>query len=130
MEEVSIITGKINKLGVLDYLVFASILVISCGIGFYHAWKDRHKQTVSNVLLAGRNMHPIPVALSLVASFMSAITLLGVPVEMYSFSTMYFWIGLGYFLVMAGAAHIYTPMFYMLKVTSVYEVSVANQMYV
>lgn len=123
MTEVSIITGKINQFGILDYVIFAAVLIISGVIGFYHAWKDRNNQNLKQFLLAGGNMHPIPVALSLVASFMSAITLLGVPVEMYQYSTMYMWIGVGYFLVMAGAAHIYTPIFYMLKVTSVYEVS-------
>ena len=54
---------------------------------------------------------------------MSAITLLGTPVEMYQYSTMYFYIGIGYLLVMAGAAHIYIPIFYRLRVTSAYEVS-------
>ena len=66
-------------------------------------------------------MSPYPVSLSLLASFMSAITLLGLPAEMYGFTTMYIWIGLGYFLVVAGAAHIYIPIFYRLKVTSAFE---------
>ena len=66
------------------------------------------------------------MTLSLVASFMSAITLLGTPVEMFQYSTMYFYIGIGYLLVMAGAAHIYVPIFYRLKITSAYEVSHAG----
>ena len=63
------------------------------------------------------------MTLSLVASFMSAITLLGTPVEMFQYSTMYFYIGIGYLLVVAGAAHIYIPIFYRLRITSAYEVS-------
>jgi hypothetical protein len=67
-------------------------------------------------------MHFIPVAMSLLASFMSAITLLGTPAEMYNFTTMYWYIGISYFFVMFMAAHIYIPIFYNLKVTSAYEV--------
>uniref|UniRef100_A0A0B7APP5 Sodium-coupled monocarboxylate transporter 1 n=1 Tax=Arion vulgaris TaxID=1028688 RepID=A0A0B7APP5_9EUPU len=114
-------TGTLKQFSVLDYVIFAAVLVISAGIGFYHAWKDRKQKTSDEFLLAGRNMSPYPVALSLLASFMSAITLLGVPSEMYSYTTMYFWIGLGYFLVIAGATHIYIPIFYNLGVTSAYE---------
>ncbi|KAK7475399.1 hypothetical protein BaRGS_00033349, partial [Batillaria attramentaria] len=121
VEDVSIETGKTKTFSALDYVIFAAILVISASIGFYNAWKDRRDLTLKNFLLAGGNMQLLPVALSLLASFMSAITLLGTPVEMYIYSTMYFYIGIGYFFVMAGAAHIYVPIFYRLRITSVYE---------
>ncbi|CAL1529752.1 unnamed protein product [Lymnaea stagnalis] len=114
-------TGQLKQFSWLDYVIFAAILVVSAGIGFYHALKDRKNKSMSNFLLAGRNMSPIPVGLSLLASFMSAITLLGTPAEMYNYTTIYFWIGAGYFLVIAGAAHVYMPIFYHLQVTSAYE---------
>lgn len=116
-------TGKLKQFTVVDYVIFAAVLVISAGIGFYHAWKDRRQKSIDEFLLAGRNMHPVPVALSLLASFMSAITLLGTPAEIYNYTTMYFWIGVGYLLVIAGATHIYIPVFYKLGVTSAYEVN-------
>lgn len=119
--EYSFNTGQLKKFSWLDYVIFAAILVVSAGIGFYHALKDRKNKSMSNFLLAGRNMSPIPVGLSLLASFMSAITLLGTPAEMYNYTTIYFWIGVGYFLVIAGAAHVYMPIFYQLQVTSAYE---------
>ena len=67
-------------------------------------------------------MSPFPVSLSLLASFMSAITMLGTPAEMYNYTVMYWWISVSYLFVIAGAAHIYMPVFYQLKVTSAYEV--------
>ncbi|KAL8566599.1 hypothetical protein ACOMHN_054821 [Nucella lapillus] len=121
VEDVSIITGKTKTFGVLDYVIFAAILVISASIGFYHAWKERRNQTLKDYLLAGGNMRTGPVMMSLLASFMSAITLLGTPVEMYQYSTIYFYIVISYVLVMAGAAHIYAPIFHRLRITSVYE---------
>lgn len=114
-------TGNLKQFSAFDYVMFVAILVISAGIGFYHAWKGRNKTDMKHFLLAGGKMSPWPVSLSLLASFMSAITLLGLPAEMYSFTTMYFWIAIGYFLVIAGAAHLYVPTFYNLKVTSAFE---------
>lgn len=114
-------TGKLKQFSALDYVFFSAVLVISAGIGLYHAWKDRKKKALDDYLLAGRSMNPFPVGLSLLASFMSAITLLGTPAELYNYTTIYFWIGLGYFFVIAGAAQIYIPVFYRLQVTSAYE---------
>ncbi|CAG5135836.1 unnamed protein product, partial [Candidula unifasciata] len=114
-------TGAVKRFSAVDYGIFAAVLAISAGIGAWFAWKDRRKKGIDDFLLAGRNMSPFPVALSLLASFMSAITLLGTPAEMYNFTTMYWWIGLGYFFVIAGASHIYIPVFYNLGVTSAYE---------
>ncbi|XP_050394459.1 sodium-coupled monocarboxylate transporter 2 [Patella vulgata] len=114
-------TGIVNSFTPWDYVIFAAILVISAGIGFYFAFKDRKKKNIHEFLLAGRNMSPYPVALSLLASFMSAITLLGTPAEMYNYTTMYWWIGLSYLFVVAAAAHIFIPIFYRMQVTSAYE---------
>ncbi|CAG5123375.1 unnamed protein product, partial [Candidula unifasciata] len=115
-------TGEVKHFSAIDYGIFASVLAISAGIGAWFAWKDRREKAIDEFLLAGRRMSPYPVALSLLASFMSAITLLGTPAEMYNFTTMYWWIGVSYFFVMAAASHIYIPVFYNLRVTSAYEI--------
>lgn len=116
-------TGQKNAFHVVDYILFAGLLLCSAGIGLFYAIKDRRKSNTKEFLLAGGNMNPIPVSLSLLASFMSAITLLGTPAEMYNYTTIYWWIGLGYFFVILGAAHVYMPVFYRLRVTSSYEVN-------
>lgn len=119
-------TGETNKFNVVDYVLFGIILSVSAGIGLFYAIKDRHRQNTKEFLMAGGDMHPVPVALSLLASFMSAITLLGTPAEMYNYTTMYWWIGLAYFFVAFGSAHIFIPIFYRLNVTSAYEVSTSS----
>ncbi|XP_076075543.1 sodium-dependent multivitamin transporter-like [Mytilus galloprovincialis] len=113
--------GGKHSFTTVDYVLFALTLTVSASIGFYYAWADRRKKNIKEFLMAGGNMSPIPVALSLLASFMSAITLLGTPGEMYNYTTMYWWIGLSYFFVVFGAAHVFLPVFYNLKVTSAYE---------
>ncbi|KAJ8318085.1 hypothetical protein KUTeg_003176 [Tegillarca granosa] len=114
-------TGETHTFSVVDYVLFALMLVVSAAIGLFYAIKDRRRQNTNDFLMAGGNMHAFPVALSLLASFMSAITLLGTPAEMYNYTTMYWWIGLSYLFVVFGAAHIFLPVFYRLKVTSAYE---------
>ena len=121
-EDYSFETGKIHGFTVVDYVLFGLMLAFSASIGIFYAIKDRNRATTKEFLLAGGNMNPIPVALSILASFMSAITLLGTPAEMYNYTTMYWYIGLGYLFVVAGAAHIFIPVFYRLRVTSAYEV--------
>ena len=61
------------------------------------------------------------MTMSLVASFMSAITLLGTPAEMYVSGTQYVSLLLAYPLVMGATAHLYLPVFYSLGVTTSYE---------
>ncbi|XP_071129767.1 sodium-coupled monocarboxylate transporter 2-like [Mytilus edulis] len=117
----SFVTGRRNTFHVLDYVFFIGTLVVSLLIGIFFGYRGRTKHSTKEVLLAGGKMHFIPVSMSLLASFMSAITLLGTPAEMYNFTTMYWYIGISYFFVMFMAAHIYLPVFYNLGVTSVYE---------
>lgn len=119
-------TGKIHGFSVVDYVLFGLMLAFSATIGVFYAIKDRKRSNTKEFLLAGGNMNPIPVSLSILASFMSAITLLGTPAEMYNYTTMYFYIGLGYLFVVAGAAHLFIPIFYKLRCTSAYEVSILS----
>ncbi|KAI3378576.1 hypothetical protein SNEBB_007100 [Seison nebaliae] len=106
----------------VDYVIFAGILLVSSGIGVFYAIKARReKATVDNFLMAGREMGPIPVSLSLVASFMSAITVLGTPKEVYVDGMGYFYIFLCYFVIMALTARYFIPFYYHMNITSVYE---------
>ena len=64
-----------------------------------------------------------PVAMSILASFTSAISILGFSQEMYKYGTMYWMIGFSYFITQPLAAEIYVPLFHGLKITSAYEVT-------
>ncbi|KAK3088216.1 hypothetical protein FSP39_016248 [Pinctada imbricata] len=108
-----------------DYLVFGCTVGICAVIGLYHAIRDqrRKKNTTEEFLLAGRKMAVFPVSLSMLGSFISANTLLGTPAEMYNFNTMYWWISVGFIVAIVGATQIFLPIFYNLKVTSVYQIT-------
>ncbi len=66
-----------NQFSVGDYVVFGLMLVISAAIGFYFAWKDRRKQNTTEFLLGNRTLQIFPVAMSILASFTSAVSILG-----------------------------------------------------
>lgn len=65
---------------VLDYCLFAAVLLISAIVGIYYFLKEKFGKkelTSDDLLMGGREMSVFPVAMSLVASYMSAITVLG-----------------------------------------------------
>ncbi|KAL1783106.1 sodium-dependent multivitamin transporter [Sigmodon hispidus] len=63
----------------------------------------------------------LPVALSLLATFQSAVAILGAPAEIYRYGTQYWFLGCSYFLGLLIPAHIFIPVFYRLHLTSAYE---------
>jgi solute carrier family 5 (sodium-coupled monocarboxylate transporter), member 8/12 len=62
------------------------------------------------------------------ASFMSAITLIGVSNENYQFGTQFIVINFSYGLATPLCAYLYLPVFYNMRVTSAYEVSEIKQL--
>ena len=105
-----------------DYAIFALLLCISAGIGIWHALRGGRQKTTKEYLLADRGMGAIPVGMSVVATFMSAIAVLGTPAEIYNFGTMFWWFGLAYAICCLLVAFLYMPVFYKLQITSVFEV--------
>ncbi|KAI8519106.1 Sodium-coupled monocarboxylate transporter 1 [Branchiostoma belcheri] len=104
-----------------DYAVFAVLLLISTGIGVFFAYAGGGQKTVQQFLLGDRKMGIFPVAMSLLASFMSAITVLGTPAEIYLNGTMFWMFWVSFALVGVISAHIYMPVFFNLGAASAYE---------
>lgn len=129
------------QLSSLDYLVFGVSLLVSLAIGLYYSCSKPNQamkkvsadindelncQKTDDYLLGSRQMGVLPVSFSLMASFMSAITLIGVPSEIYSFSIQFVFINASYILATPIAVYVYLPVFYRLHVTSVYEVLLSS----
>ena len=112
-----------RQMGAVDYVIFALVLGVSAGIGIYYAFCGTKQKSTKEFLMASRSMGVFPVTLSLLASFMSAITLLGTPAEMYIFGTQYWLIAIAYLFTMPASAYLFLPIFYRLNLTSCYEVS-------
>ncbi|CAH1780744.1 unnamed protein product [Owenia fusiformis] len=101
-----------------DYLVFASILVISGIIGCV---AGRGQDSAEDFTLAGRGMGLLPVALSIVGS-LAAVYVLGIPAEMYLDGVQQWHIFiLPLFVAVFVTALLFVPLFYPLKIASIYE---------
>ncbi|XP_038216722.1 sodium-coupled monocarboxylate transporter 2-like isoform X2 [Zerene cesonia] len=106
----------------LDYLVFGAMLLLSALIGVYFAFFAKRKQnTTSEYLMGGKTMGMFPISMSLIASYVSGISLLGLPSEMYTYGTQLWAIVLSEWIVSVTIAIVYLPVFYNLQITSTYE---------
>ena len=113
---------KIKKsFHVVDYCVFAAVLLISLAIGLYHAFSGGKQKTKSEYLMGNRQMLLLPIAISILVSVISANTILGIPAEMYSYGIdIFFTIG-GIMVACLVVALTFVPLLYPLKLTSCYE---------
>jgi len=110
-----------NGLGAVDYVVLCALLLVSASIGVYYRFSGGRQKTTKEYLLADKRMSCIPVGFSLMASFMSSITLLGVSSENYIYGTQFVVINVAYIIGTPLAAYFYLPVFYKLQNASVYQ---------
>ncbi|XP_023176123.2 sodium-coupled monocarboxylate transporter 1 isoform X4 [Drosophila hydei] len=143
---VSDLSSALQHFGIVDYLVFIAMLVVCAVIGFYFGFiekkKKQQKGQVStdekdgagtagmderrgsealDYLVGGRKMKVFPVSLSLVASFVSGISLLGTSTEIYVYGTQYAFILVTLAISGLISWYIFLPVFCNLQLTSTYE---------
>ncbi|XP_072106034.1 sodium/iodide cotransporter isoform X2 [Mobula birostris] len=104
-----------------DYILFAGMFLTSVGIGIYYAVRQGGRTKVDEFFTGGRQLSALPVGLSLAASFMSAVQVLGVPVEAYNYGIKFTQMCLGQTLNAVLTAYLFLPIFYRLGLTSTYE---------
>ncbi|KAL6426233.1 hypothetical protein ACFW04_009043 [Cataglyphis niger] len=104
----------------IDWLVFALMLFVSAIAGLWH-FRSAQKSDTRDYLLGGRSLGLFPVTASLVASFISGVTILGTPTEIYNFGTQYWITIISIFFSGIVVAFVYLPVFTTLQLNSVYE---------
>lgn len=125
---------------IVDYIIFCGMLVVSAGTGIYYGYyrKTAINETcdlriksgrslnfgskkLSEYLLGSRSLATFPVAMSLIGSYVSGVTVLGTPAEIYNFGTQY-WLTLIPVMLMAlTVSTVYLPVFTTLRICSSYE---------
>ncbi|XP_047203580.1 sodium-coupled monocarboxylate transporter 1 [Girardinichthys multiradiatus] len=113
--------GPVSTFSVWDYVVFAVTILGAASIGLFQAIRGRKETSSAEFLLGGRQMTAVPVAMSLTASFMSGITVIGTPAEAYRFGTAFWLFGFSYAIMSIITAELFVPLFYRLAITSAYE---------
>ncbi|XP_041355395.1 sodium-coupled monocarboxylate transporter 1-like [Gigantopelta aegis] len=111
----------IPTFGAADYVVFALMLLVSAGIGVFYAFWGGRQKTTKEFLMADRSMKIIPVAISILVSFISAILILGTPAEMYTNGTEYILYTVGVCIGIALSTVLFVPMIFSLHMTSSFE---------
>ncbi|XP_063884462.1 sodium-coupled monocarboxylate transporter 1-like isoform X3 [Scylla paramamosain] len=107
--------------GVADWTIFVIMLAASVLIGVVSAVRDRGRSSTQEFLLGGRNMPPIAVAFSLLGGWVSAISILGNPTEIYFHGTQLSTTLLGFIPAVIVMHQITIPIFYNLKMFSIAE---------
>lgn len=107
---------------VADFVVFSLTLLASMGIGIFYSRAGGAQQNNNEYLMAGRSMASIPVAISVLASFVSSIAILGNPAEVYTYGFQYWINSFTNFISVPIMALVFLPVYYNLRLTSSYEV--------
>ncbi|XP_055894114.1 sodium-coupled monocarboxylate transporter 1-like isoform X1 [Biomphalaria glabrata] len=108
-------------LQIADYVVIAVMLFIPLAVGVFFAIKDAKKTNRDEYLFGGRKMSMLPVALSIFATFMSAISMMGIPTEVYYYGAMHTTFQIGFALSFLIGYVTMIPLIYPLHVTSIYQ---------
>ncbi|EGK97435.1 AGAP013403-PA [Anopheles gambiae str. PEST] len=116
----------------LDYVVFVWMLVVSIMIGIFFGYRNHMKRKrrpqqsrnmteAQDYLVGGRKMQTFPVAVSLVASWVSGVPMLGTATEIYVYGSQFCYIVFS--MVLAGLLmnYLFLPVFHELQITSTYE---------
>lgn len=106
-----------------DYAVFAAMLSISMAIGVFQALKKQSRSSsADDFFTGGRSLPAVPVGLSLCASFMSAVQVLGVPAEVSRYGFKFLYMCLGQSINSLLTAYLFLPVFFQLGITSTNQV--------
>ncbi|XP_077989565.1 sodium-coupled monocarboxylate transporter 1-like [Glandiceps talaboti] len=123
-------SNDVIAFGVVDYVVFSGMLVISTLTGIYHGFAKGGQHSTSrctaitdwkNTILADKSMHFLPVAMSILVSFTSPLSIMGTPAEIYVHGIRYAVFSLSLLWCLPMVAYLYLPVFQNLQLTSAYE---------
>ncbi|ELU06320.1 hypothetical protein CAPTEDRAFT_204194 [Capitella teleta] len=111
-----------NQLHWADYVIMVGLLGISLAIGVYHSLTGGRQRTTSEFILANRKLMVIPTIMSMVMSYMSAISFIGSTAEIYEYGAMpLIWDIPGDFIGNIFIAFFVVPWIYPLKLVSIFD---------
>lgn len=105
--------------GALDWLVVAGYFALMIFIGFAVA-RGRGRENAHEYFLANRSLPTLALAVSIVATTLSAATFIGVPDEVYRRDIGYLTLFLGTFLAVFIVAFFFVPRLYLAGTVTIY----------
>nr|XP_039270158.1 sodium-coupled monocarboxylate transporter 2-like [Styela clava] len=110
-----------NNFGIDDFIAFAVVLLASCIIGIYFAYKDRKDSSMSTYFFGGKQMHPVAVGLSMAVTFQSSIAVIAEPTEAYIVGNVAIWYPITSFLAFTLSFFYFMPAFYTMDHGTIFE---------
>lgn len=110
--------GRFVMFTPVDWLILVAYIAAVCGLGslFY-----RRRASASDYFVGGRRMTAIPVAISLVAADMSAISYMGAPAWTFRHDLALIWSSWTYLLVAPVVMFLFLPFYSRCRVFTAYE---------
>ena len=106
-----------------DYFIFALTLLICLGVGLYFSLSGGKQRTTAEYLSGEHRLSPVTVGASIALSITSSIMVIGASAEVYEHGIQRSIDIFGVIIGVALSYALYLPMFYNLKITSLFEVS-------
>lgn len=111
----------VPNFAMLDYVVLMGFLSLSAGIGIFVAWQDRRKKSSKHFMTGNRQLSWLPVSLSMMASYLSSIGILGQPSEVFLRGSTLWISAISSTVSIVVAAFVFLPMYYKMDITSINE---------
>ncbi|KAL3247912.1 hypothetical protein MRX96_056782 [Rhipicephalus microplus] len=110
-------------IGVVEYVIFSVIIALNFGLGLYFSLrrKARATDTTTEMFLGSRALRSFPLAASLVASRISSVSFVGFTGHFYAYGFHLIWQSLNTFAMTSVVTFLFLPVFYGLRITSVFE---------
>lgn len=107
---------------VAEYVVFGVLMVANVMVGLYFSISRRAREAgASEAFLGGRSLGVVPLSLSVLASLVTAIGLVGFTAHFYRYGLHLLWASFPVFLLVPFIGRAVVPVIYRLRVTSVFE---------
>ncbi len=107
-----------NALTVGDYAVVVVYMVMVTAVGI---WAHAGNKTTKDFLFAGKTVGWLPMGISIAAAFISGISYMGLPAEIYSYGLGFMLYVFAYVLVIPVILYVFLPFYGRLPITTAYE---------
>ncbi|KAH7937416.1 hypothetical protein HPB49_011990 [Dermacentor silvarum] len=113
---------------VVEYVVFGAFMACNLSLGLYFSFRKTNagvgtRATTAEVFLGNRLLKTIPLAASAVASLFSSTGLVGFPAHYYAYGWHMAWAYVMPLVFVPLSTHVFVPVLYRLRLTSIFEVS-------
>ncbi|CAN7979592.1 unnamed protein product, partial [Ixodes pacificus] len=105
-----------------EYIIFGILVISNLGLGLYFAFTIRRgKASLDEIFLANRQIRTAPLALSVLASTMSASGIVGTTAHYYAYGFHFIWSVGAKLLALPIVMYVVVPILYRLKITSIFQ---------